>query len=190
MGLFMAEGDLVARFTRRLRLFDANADDVVRRRDVVAVAERLVRGFRLDPRSIGAERVRTAYEVLSLVLVSDFGDAARDEVTGTGFATALTAALAADPRRTAELGARIARADALAVRECLARIGAQVKAEQVAEVVVALGAHPGDLPVIQQALERDGALLPLASAERVFADYFTGSGDPRLYGRLQQADRP
>jgi hypothetical protein len=183
MGLFMAEGDLAARFTRRLRLFDANADDVVRRRDVVAVADRLIRAFRLDPRSIGAERLRTAYEVLSLVLVSDFGDPARDEVTGTAFA----AALAADPGGTVELGGRIARADATAVRECLARIGAQVKAEQVAEVVVALGAHPGDLPVIQQALEPDGALLPLASAERVFADYFAGRGDPRLYGRPQRS---
>lgn len=175
----MAEGDLVARFARRLRLFDANADGVVRRQDVVAVAERLVRGFRLDPDSIGAERVRSAYEVLSLVLVADFGDVARDEVTVSGFA----AALAAAPRRMAELGRRIARADALAVRECLVGIGAQVKAEQVAAVVVALGAHPGDLPLIQQALERNGALLPLAAAGRVFADYFTGSGDPGLYGR-------
>ncbi|MFT7840211.1 hypothetical protein Q5530_29060 [Saccharothrix sp. BKS2] len=179
MGLFMAEGDLVARFARRLRLFDANADGAVRHRDVVAVAERLVRGFRLDPASTGAQRVRIAYETLSLVLVSDYGDPARDEVTGTG----LAAALEADPRRTAELGGRLARADAVAVRECLARIGAQVKAEQVAEVVVALGAHPGDLPVIQRVLERDGALLPLASVDRVFADYFAGCGDPRLYGR-------
>ncbi|QFZ20156.1 hypothetical protein [Saccharothrix syringae] len=175
-----AQGDLVARYARRLRLFDANADGIVRRRDVLAAAERLVHRFRLDPGAIGAERVRSAYEVLSLVLVADFGDPARDEVTGTGFATAL----AADPRRTAELGRRIAHADALAVRECLRGIGTQVKAEQVAEVVIALGAHPGDLPVIQQALEHDGTPLPLDATERLFTAYFTGSGDPRLYGRL------
>jgi hypothetical protein len=183
MGLFTADGDLVARFARRLRLFDANADDVVRRRDVVAVGERLVRAFRLDPGSTGAERVRSAYEVLSFVLVDDFGDAARDRITRAGFTATLTADLAAHRRRTADLGHRIARADAVAVRECLSRIGDLVKAEQVAEVVVALGAHPGDLAVIQQALERTGALLPLAAAGRVFADYFAGSGDPQLYGR-------
>lgn len=175
----MDDGDLVERFARRLRLFDSNADGIVRRRDVVAAAERLVRGFRVAPHSIGAERVRTAYEMLSLALLADFGDVARDEVGVPGFVLAL----AAEPARMAGLGLRIARADAVAVQECLAPIGEAVKAEHVAEVIVALGAHPGHLPVIQQALERDGALIRLTAAVRPFADYFTGSGYPGLYGR-------
>lgn len=175
----MGDGDLVGRFARRLRLFDANADGIVRRRDVAAVAERLVRAFRLDPRSIGAERIRSGYEMLSLALLADFGDLARDEVALPAFTTAL----AADPDRMDGLGRRIARTDALAVRECLAPIGDVVKAEHVAEVIVALGAHPGHQPVIQQALERDGALIRLTTAIRPFADHFTGSGYPGLYGR-------
>ncbi|WP_106614591.1 hypothetical protein [Saccharothrix carnea] len=179
MRFVMADGDLVGRFARRLRLFDSNADGIVRRRDVVAVAERLVRAFRVDGQSIGAERIRTAYEMLSLSMLADFGDLARDEVAVPGF----TAALAADPARMAGLGRRIARTDALAVRECLAPIGDAVKAEHVAEVIVVLGAHPGHQPVIQQALERDGALIRLATAIRPFADHFTGSGYPALYGR-------
>ncbi|TQM78245.1 hypothetical protein FHX81_0506 [Saccharothrix saharensis] len=175
----MPDGDLVGRFTRRLRLFDSNADGVVRRRDVVAAAERLVRAFRVDTHSIGAERLRTGYEMLSLALLADFGDLARDEVAVAGF----TAALAADPVRMAGLGRRIARTDALAVRECLAPVGEAVKAEHVAEVIVVLGAHPGHRPVIQQALERDGALIRLATAIRPFADHFAGTGYPGLYGR-------
>ena len=175
----MEHGDLAARFARRLRLFDSNADGIVRRRDVVAVAERLVRAFRVDTQSIGAERIRTAYEMLSLALLADFGDLARDEVALPGFTTAL----AGDPARMAGLGRRIARTDALAVRECLAPIGKAVKAEHIAEVIVVLGAHPGHRPVIQQALERDGALIRLAATIRPFADHFTGSGYPGLYGR-------
>lgn len=175
----MDDGDLIGRFACRLRLFDANADGVVRRRDVVAAAERVVRAFRVEPQSIGAERVRTAYEMLSLALLADFGDLARDEVAVAGF----SAALAADPARMAGLGRRIARTDALAVRECLAPIGDAVKAEHVAEVIVVLGAHPGHLPVIQQSLERDGALIRLTAALRPFADHFSGAGYPGLYGR-------
>ncbi|WP_123741418.1 hypothetical protein [Saccharothrix texasensis] len=175
----MEDGDLGTRFARRLRLFDANADGIVRRRDVAAVAERLIRAFRVDTQSIGAERIRSAYEMLSLALLADFGDLVRDEVALPGF----TAALAADPARMAGLGRRIARTDAAAVRECLAPIGAVVKAEHVAEVVVALGAHPGHQPVIQRALERDGALIRLSAALRPFADHFTGRGYPGLYGR-------
>lgn len=171
-------GDLVERFARRLRLFDSNADGIVRRRDVAAVAERLIRAFRVDSQSIGAERIRSAYEMLSLALLADFGDLARDEVAMPGF----TAALAADPARMAGLGRRLARTDASAVRECLAPIGEAVKAEHVAEVVVVLGAHPGHQPVIQQALERDGALIRLTATLRPFADHFTGSGYPGLYG--------
>lgn len=174
----MDDGDLVERFARRLRLFDSNADGIVRRRDVVAAAERLVRGFRVEPRSIGAERIRAAYEMLSLALLAEFGDVARDEVAVSGFA----AALAADPDRMADLGRRIARADEVAVRECLAPIGEAVKAEHVAEVIVVLGAHPGHLPVIQQALEHDGALIRLAATIHPFADHFTGAGYPGLYG--------
>jgi hypothetical protein len=173
------DGDLIGRFARRLRLFDANADGVVRRRDVVAAAERLVRAFRVDPRSIGAERIRTGYEMLSLALLADFGDLPRDEVVVPRF----TAALAAEPARMAGLGRRIARADAVAVRECLAPVGEAVKAEHVAEVIVVLGAHPGHQPVIQRALERDGALIRLAAAVRPFADHFAGCGYPGLYGR-------
>jgi hypothetical protein len=82
----------------------------------------------------------------------------------------------------AGLGRRLARTDASAVRECLAPIGEAVKAEHVAEVVVVLGAHPGHQPVIQQALERDGALIRLTATLRPFADHFTGSGYPGLYG--------
>lgn len=175
----MEDGDLVGRFAHRLRLFDANADGVVRRRDVVAAAERLVRSFPVDPQSIGAERVRTGYEMLSLALLADFGDPARDEVALSRF----TSALAADPARMAGLGRRIARTDALAVRECLAPIGTAVKAEHIAEVIVVLGAHPGHQPVIQQALERDGALIRLTAAIRPFTEHFTGSGYPGLYGR-------
>ncbi|MFE2755715.1 hypothetical protein ACFXGA_27310 [Actinosynnema sp. NPDC059335] len=175
----MEDGDLVGRFAHRLRLFDSNADGVVRRRDVVAAAERLVRSFPVDPHSIGAERIRTGYEMLSLALLADFGDLARDEVALPRF----TAALAADPARMAGLGRRIARTDALAVRECLAPIGAAVKAEHIAEVIVVLGAHPGHHPVIQQALERDGALIRLTAAIRPFTEHFTGSGYPGLYGR-------
>jgi hypothetical protein len=175
----MEHGDLVERFARRLRLFDSNADGIVRRRDVVAVAERLIRAFRVDTQSIGAERIRTAYEMLSLALLADFGDLARDEVAMPGF----TAALAADPARMAGLGRRIARTDASAVRECLAPIGEVVKAEHIAEVIVVLGAHPGHQPVIQRALERDGALIRLATTIRPFADHFTGAGYPTLYGR-------
>ncbi|MFJ6673738.1 hypothetical protein ACIQMJ_21725 [Actinosynnema sp. NPDC091369] len=175
----MQDGDLVGRFARRLRMFDSNADGVVRRRDVVAAAERLVRAFRVDPRSIGAERLRTGYEMLSLALLADFGDLARDEVAVVGF----TAAPAAAPARMAGLGRRIARTDALAVRECLAPIGEAVKAEHVAEVIVVLGAHPGHRPVIQQALERDGALIRLTTAIRPFTDHFAGAGYPGLYGR-------
>ncbi len=175
----MEDGDLVERLARRLRLFDSNADGIVRRRDVVAAAERLVRAFRIDPQSVGAERIRTAYEMLSLALLADFGDLARDEVTVPGF----TAALAADPARMAGLGRRFARTDAVAVRECLAPIGDVVKAEHVAEVIVVLGAHPGHQPVIQQALERDGALIRLTAAIRPFADHFAGSRYPGLYGR-------
>jgi hypothetical protein len=174
----MGDGDLVERFARRLRLFDSNADGIVRRRDVVAVAERLVRVFDVQPRSIRAERIRTAYEMLSLALLAEFGDLARDEVAVRGFAAVLTA----DPARAADLGRRIARADAVAVRECLAPIGESVKAEHVAEVIVALGAHPGHLPVVQRALERDGALIRLATITRPFTEYFTGSGYPGLYG--------
>ncbi|MFD1151141.1 hypothetical protein [Saccharothrix hoggarensis] len=162
-----------------MRLFDSNSDGVVRRRDVVATAERLVRGFRVAPRSIGAERVRAAYEMLSLALLAEFGDPARDEVVVDRFAVALARSPAGDAR----LGRRVAEADALAVRECLAPIGEQVKAEHVAEVVVALGAHPGHLAVIQQALERDGALIRLSAADRPFAEHFAGSGYPHLYGR-------
>jgi hypothetical protein len=175
----MEDGDLIERFARRLRLFDSNADGVVRRRDVVATAERLVRAFRVDPRSIGAERIRTAYEMLSLALLADFGDLARDEIAVPGF----TAALAADPARMEGLGHRIARADASAVRECLAPVGDSVKAEHVAEVIVVLGAHPGHQPVIERSLERDGASIRLAGAIRPFADHFTGCGYPGLYGR-------
>ena len=175
----MEHGGLVERFARRLHLFDSNADGTVRRRDVAGVAERLIRAFRVDPQSIGAERVRTAYEMLSLALLADFGDLARDEVTVPGF----TAALAADPARMAGLGRRIARTDAAAVRECLAPIGEVVKAEHIAEVIVVLGAHPGLQPVIQRALERDGALIRLSATIRPFADHFTGSGYPALYGR-------
>ncbi|GAB2959482.1 hypothetical protein [Saccharothrix stipae] len=175
----MGDGDLIERFARRLRLFDSNADGIVRRRDVVAAAERLVRAFRVDQQSIGAERIRTAYEMLSLALLADFGDLARDEVAVPGFTTAL----AADPARMAGLGRRIARTDALAVRECLAAIGDAVKAEHVAEVILVLGAHPGHRQVIQQALENDGALIRLTAAINPFADYFTGSGYPDLYGR-------
>lgn len=171
----MGDGDLVGRFARRLRLFDSNADGVVRRRDVVAVAERLVRVFRVEPTSIGAERVRTAYEVLALL--AEFGD--RDEAE----VPRLAAALAADPCRRAELGRLIADADAVAVRECLAPIGASVKAEHVAEVIVVLGAHPGHQAAIQRTLERDGALIPRAALIRPFAAYFAGSGYPGLYGR-------
>jgi hypothetical protein len=175
----MEDGDLVERFARRLRLFDSNADGIVRRRDVAAVAERLIRAFRVDTQSIGAERIRSAYEMLSLALLADFGDLARDEVAVPGF----TQALAADHAQMAGLGRRIARTDACAVRECLAPIGAAVKAEQVAEVIVVLGAHPGHQPVIQQALERDGELIRLAAAIRPFSDHFTGCGYPGLYGR-------
>lgn len=175
----MDEDSLVERFARRLRLFDSNSDGIVRRRDVVAAAERLVRAFRVAPGSIAAERIRAAYEMLSLALLADYGDQARDEVTRPRF----VAALAADPVRMAVLGRRFADADAVAVRECLAPIGEAVKAEHVAEVIVALGAHPGHLPVIQQALERDGALLPLAATPDLFTAYFAGSGYPGLYGR-------
>ncbi|NUT45762.1 MAG: hypothetical protein HOV94_00380 [Saccharothrix sp.] len=173
------DGDLVGRFARRLRLFDSNADGIVRRRDVVAAAERLVRAFRVEPQSIGAERILTAYEMLSLALLAEFGDLARDEVPLSRF----TAALAADPARMAALGRRLARTDALAVRECLAPVGEVVKAEHVAEVILVLGAHPGHQPVIQRALESDGALIRRTGAIRLFADYFTGSGFPGLYGR-------
>ncbi|MBB5802602.1 hypothetical protein F4560_002370 [Saccharothrix ecbatanensis] len=175
----MDDGDLVERFTRRLRLFDSNADGIVRRRDVVAAAERLVRVFRVDPRSIGAERIRTAYEMLSLALLAEFGDQARDEVAVPRFAEAL----AADPCRRTDLGHRIAGADAVAVRECLAPIGASVKAEHVAEVIVVLGAHPGHQWLIQQTLERDAALILRAAVIRPFAAYFAGCGYPGLYGR-------
>jgi hypothetical protein len=175
----MEDGDLVERFARRLRLFDSNVDGIVRRRDVATVAERLIRAFRVDPQSIGAERIRSAYEMLSLALLADFGDLARDEVSMPGFA----AALAADPARMAGLGRRIARTDAAAVRECLAPVGAVVKAEHIAEVIVVLGAHPGHQPVIQRALEHDGALIRLAATIRPFSDYFTGFGYPGLYGR-------
>jgi hypothetical protein len=175
----MDDGDLVERFTRRLRLFDSNADGIVRRRDVVAAAERLVRVFRVEPRSIGAERIRTAYEMLSLALLAEFGDQARDEVAVPRFAEAL----AADPCLRADLGHRIAGADAVAVRECLTPIGASVKAEHVAEVIVVLGAHPGHQSVIQQTLERDAALILRASVIRPFAAYFAGCGYRGLYGR-------
>lgn len=171
----MGDGDLVGRFARRLRLFDSNADGVVRRRDVVAVAERLVRVFRVEPASVGAELIRTAYEVLALL--PEFGD--RDEVA----VPRLAAVLAADPGRRAEAGRLIAGADAVAVRECLAPIGASVKAEHVAEVIVVLGAHPGHQAAIQRTLERDGALIPRAAVNSAFAAYFDGSGYPGLYGR-------
>lgn len=46
-----------------------------------------------------------------------------------------------------------------------------------------LGAHPGHRPVIQQELERDGALIRLTTAIRPFADHFAGAGHPDLYGR-------
>ncbi|GAA3464011.1 hypothetical protein ACFFSW_06195 [Saccharothrix longispora] len=174
----MDDDRLVERIARRLRLFDSNADGVVRRRDVLAAAERVVRGFRVPTASIGAERVRAVYEMLSLALVAEFGDVARDEVRCERFAVAV----GADPLRRAELGLRMARADAVAVRECLAGVGGVANAEQVAEVVVALGAHPGHAPVIRRALERDGALIPLAAVERPFAAYFDGMGCPGLYG--------
>ncbi|WP_158852555.1 hypothetical protein [Saccharothrix deserti] len=162
-------------------MFDSNVDGIVRRRDVVATAERLVRGFGIAPQSIGAERVRAGYEMLSLALLAEFGDVACDEIAVRGF----TAALTADPTRMADVGRRIARADAAAVRECLAPIGEAVKAEHVAEVIVVLGAHPGHFPVIQHTLERDGALIRLTAAIRPFADYFTGCDYPGLYGRPQ-----
>ncbi|WP_367128384.1 hypothetical protein [Saccharothrix sp. HUAS TT1] len=162
-----------------MRLFDSNADGVVRRRDVVAAADRLVRVFRVEPQSLRAERIRAAYEMLSLALLAEFGDLARDEVAAPGFRVAL----AADPGRRAVLGHRIARADAVAVRECLAPIGDAVKAEQVSEVIVALGAHPGHRSVIQNALEGDGALIRLAAAVHPFTEYFAGSGHGGLYGR-------
>jgi hypothetical protein len=50
-------------------------------------------------------------------------------------------------------------------------------------VIVVLGAHPGHLPVIQKALEHDGALIRLAAAVRPFTEYFAGAGYPGLYGR-------
>ncbi|MGM1062702.1 hypothetical protein [Saccharothrix sp. Mg75] len=174
----MDDDRLVGRVARRLRLFDSNADGVVRGRDVTAAAERVVRGFRVPPASIRAERVRAVYEVLALALVAEFGDAARDEVRCERFA----AAVGADPARRARLGLRMARADAVAVRECLAGNGEAVGAEQVAGVVVALGAHPGHAPAIRRAWERDGAPIALAAVDLPLAAYFGGRGRPGLYG--------
>ncbi|RKT53891.1 hypothetical protein [Saccharothrix australiensis] len=161
-----------AKHARRFDMFDANGDGVVRQRDFAGVAERLVRRFRLPADSIGAERIRAAYEMSWLSLLATCGGDGR--VTRARFLAALA---------TTDLACRIGEADAVAIRECGAVADGVVDIEHVAEVIVVLGAHPGDAPVIREALKPDGTLVPLATVLRLVSGYLVDDGPSGLYGR-------
>ncbi|GAA1336626.1 hypothetical protein [Saccharothrix algeriensis] len=157
---------------KRFDMFDSNGDGVVRQRDLAGLAERLVRRFRVPGDSVGAERVRAAYEMLWLSLLAACG--VDGQVTRAGFVAALGAG---------DLARRVGAADVVAIRECGATPEGIVDIEHVAEIVVALGAHPGDAPLIREALKPDGKLLPMATVERLVAGHFTDDAPSGLYGR-------
>ncbi|MEU4804862.1 hypothetical protein [Actinosynnema sp. NPDC023587] len=163
---------LRAKHARRFDMFDANGDGVVRQRDFAGLAERLVRRFRVPPESIGAERIRAAYEMVWLFLLAHGGDDGR--VTKARFLDALG---------STDLACRIGAADAVAVRECGAAADGVVDIEQVAEIIVVMGAHPGDAPMIREALKRDGKLLPITSVTRLVTGFFAEDTPSTLYGR-------
>ncbi|CCH29737.1 hypothetical protein ABZ816_14655 [Actinosynnema sp. NPDC047251] len=157
---------------RRFDMFDANGDGVVRQRDFAGLAERLVRRFRVPPGSIGAERVRASYEMVWLFLLAHCG--ADGQVTKARFLDALG---------STDLACRIGAADAVAVRECGAAADGVVDIEHVAEIIVAMGAHPGDAPVIREALKPDGKLLPVTTVTRLVSGFFADAVPSGLYGR-------
>ncbi|WP_433271724.1 hypothetical protein ACQPZF_13450 [Actinosynnema sp. CS-041913] len=157
---------------KRFDMFDANGDGIVRQRDFAGLAERLVRRFRIPADSIGAERIRAAYEMLWLSLLASCGGDGR--VTRARFVAALGAT---------DLPCRVGAADAVAIRECGAAADGVVDIEHVAEVIIALGAHPGDAPVIKEALKADGKLLPLTTVTRLVSGYFADDTPSGLYGR-------
>ncbi|MEV0676168.1 hypothetical protein AB0I60_06540 [Actinosynnema sp. NPDC050436] len=165
-------GRVRAKHARRFDMFDANDDGVVRQRDFAGLAERLVRRFRVPPTSVGAERVRAAYEMLWLSLLARCGE--DEQVTKARFLEALDGT---------DLPCRIGAADAVAVRECGAAADGVVDIEHVAEIIVAMGAHPGDAPVIREALKRDGKLLPLTAVTRLVSGFFADDAPSGLYGR-------
>ncbi|MBW4717071.1 hypothetical protein [Saccharothrix obliqua] len=154
---------LHVKLARRFDLFDANDDGVVRRRDFTGTAERLVRRFRVPPAP--AERVRTAYEMVWLFVVASGG--ADRQVERAAFAAG-----------GAELARRLGAADVVAFREC-----ASGGAGHVVEFVVALGAHPGDAPLIRAALEPHGPWLPPEAVGRLVTAFFADDAPSGLYGR-------
>ncbi|MBB5959509.1 hypothetical protein FHS29_006130 [Saccharothrix tamanrassetensis] len=163
---------LRGKHAKRFDMFDANDDGMVRQRDFTGLAERLVRRFRIPVDSIGAERIRAGYEVSWLSLSARCG--ADGPVPRARFVAALGAA---------DLACRIGAADAVAIRECGAAVDGIVDVEHVAEVVIALGAHPGDAPLIREALKTDGELLPLTTVTRLVSAYFADDTPSDLYGR-------
>ncbi len=168
---------LRTKHAKRFDMFDANGDGIVRERDFAGLAERLVRRFGIPPGSVGAERIRAGYEMLWLFLLANCGD--DGHVTKARFLDAL----GSTDLRSTDLGCRIGAADAVAVRECGAAADGVVDVEHVAEVIVALGAHPGHTPLIREALKPDGKPLPLTTATRLVAEYFTDDVPSGLYGR-------
>jgi hypothetical protein len=174
----MATDDrLRERFAKRFDMFDSNGDGIVRHRDLAGVAERLVRRFSVPSRSIGAERLRTVYETLWLSLLSGQGDVARGVLTRSAFL--------AGP--LPDLGRRLAQADTLAVRECAGPVDGVVDIERVVEVVLVLGVHPGDAPLVREALKLDGKFMPLTEVAGLIGSYFAADGAAGLYGRTGEA---